>query len=282
VTSLYAALWIFLRGALLFLVLFFALIFFFQGRFIYFPAGPLAGTPADAGLLFEDIRFPATDGTLLSGWFVPVTPVEASRGTILFCHGNAGNMSHRLDSILIFHEMKLDVFIFDYRGYGTSAGRPTEEGTCQDAEGAWRYLAEKRGIPPEKIILFGRSLGASIAACLAGKTQPRGLIVESSFISIPDLAAEIYPCLPLNWVLRFRYPTRDCLRRVRCPVLVIHSREDEIIPFRHGKALYQAVGGPGHFLEITGGHNDGFVSSGSLYREGLRDFIFPLLDGRAS
>jgi len=271
--ALYPVLWFLLRGAALFLVLLIALVFFFQGKALFFPTRPMDGTPGDKGLSFEDVRFPAADGILLCGWFVPAAPERSSRGTILFCHGNAGNISHRIESLGIFHEMDLDVFIFDYRGYGGSEGKVTEEGTYRDAEGAWRYLTEKRAVPPERIILFGRSLGGAIAASLARKTNPGGLIVESSFISVPDLAANLYPWLPLRRILRFHYPAGEYLRQVRCPVLVVHSREDEIIPYRHGTALYETAAEPKSFLEIRGGHNDGFFLSGDVYRKGLKDFI---------
>ncbi|HNT57581.1 MAG TPA: alpha/beta hydrolase [Syntrophales bacterium] len=271
-----AVLWVFVRAALWVfvpLVFFFFILYLFQGRFVFFPTAAMEGSPADRGLSFEDIHFTAADGTPLSGWFVPGGREGPPQGTVLFCHGNAGNISHRVESILLFHEMDLDVFIFDYRGYGGSAGKPSEEGTTRDAEGAWRYLTERRSIPPERIVLFGRSLGGSVAACLAAKTAPAGLIVESAFTSIPDLAAHLYPYLPMRPILKLRFPTRNCLQRVSCPVLVIHSRDDEIIPFRHGKALYEAAAGPKRFLEIGGGHNDGFFLSENVYREGLKEFF---------
>ncbi|MEK7797018.1 MAG: alpha/beta hydrolase, partial [Pseudomonadota bacterium] len=193
--------------------------------------------------------------------------------TLLFCHGNAGNISHRLESIRQFHQLGLNVFIFDYRGYGESEGVPTEAGTYRDAEAARRYLVETRGLAPEHIVYFGRSLGAAIAAWLATQHPPRALIVESAFTSVPDFGAEIYPWLPVRLLARLRYPTQEYLRSVQAPVLVIHSRDDEIVSFRHAEKLYESANSPKELLEIRGGHNDGFLVSGAQYTRRLDDFL---------
>ena len=136
----------------------------FQSHLLYFPYRTLSQTPAAVGLAYEDVSFQAADGVVLSGWFVPS---QRARGVLLFCHGNAGNMSHRLDSLQIFHRLGLSTFIFDYRGYGRSEGQPTEQGTYLDAEAAWTYLVHTRQLAPTEIIVFGRSLGGAIAAWLA-------------------------------------------------------------------------------------------------------------------
>lgn len=246
------------------------LLYFYQDRLVYFPERVLAATPAQSGLAFESVRFTSVDGVGLSGWFIPA---PKARATLLFCHGNAGNISHRLESIRQFHQLGLNVFIFDYRGYGESAGSPTEAGTYHDAEAARRYLVETRGLAPERIIYFGRSLGAAIAAWLATQHPPRALIVESGFTSIPDLGAEIYPWMPVRWLARLQYPTREYLEAVNVPVLVVHSRDDEIVPFRHGESVYAAARAPKEFLEIRGGHNDGFLVSGAQYTRHLDAFL---------
>lgn len=242
----------------------------FQSHFIYFPQRAISETPHRRDLSYEAINFKAADGVNLSGWFIPA---ERPRGTILFCHGNAGNISHRLESIQIFHRLKLSTFIFDYRGYGESEGKPTEQGTYLDAEAAWRYLVEKRRVEPTDIIIFGRSLGGTVAAWLAQDHVPKALIMESTFTSVGEMARELYPYLPVKQLLRFDYNALDYLRKVNCPVLIVHSRDDEMVPFNHGRALFEVANEPKEFLEIIGSHNEGFLTSGRRYEEGLDSFI---------
>ena len=248
------------------------IIFFYisQSRYVYFPERTLVVDPSAVGLEFESIHFKTADGLGLFGWFVPC---DGARGAILFCHGNAGNISHRLESIQIFHRLGLDVFIFDYRGYGQSEGKPTEHGTYEDAEAAWQYLTEERQLPPEQVIVFGRSIGGAIASWLAQRHTPGALIVESSFTSLRDAASTLYPYLPIRLFLRFEYNTVDYLRGVSCPVLIVHSRDDEIMPFSHGIRLFEVASDPKDFLEIKGTHNEGFIMSGRHYEEGLNAFI---------
>ena len=245
-------------------------LFIFQSQYIYFPERTLSADPSSIGLHFESISFETADGVKLSGWFIPG---ESAKGVILFCHGNAGNISHRLESIQIFHQLGLDVFIFDYRGYGQSQGKPTEQGTYQDAEAAWRYLTEERQVLPSQIIVFGRSLGAAVASWLAQSHTPGALILESTFTSLPDIAATLYPYLPAKLLLRFEYNTAEYLGRVDCPVLIVHSHDDEIMPFSHGRQLFETASEPKKFLEISGTHNEGFITSGKHYGEGLNAFI---------
>jgi uncharacterized protein len=250
-----------------------ALIYFRQSSLIYYPnvAGRnLAATPQQIGLAFEDVELLTEDKLRLHGWFIPS---ENARGTLLFFHGNAGNISHRLDSIAIFNRMNLDVFIFDYRGYGQSQGRVSETGTYLDAEAAWSYLVETRGIDANKIIVFGRSLGASIAAWLASRHRPAALILESSFSSVPSMARRLYPFLPVEWLAKFSYDTRQYVGRIACPLLVVHSKNDEIIPYAEGRLVFDAAPANKQFLDIRGGHNDGFVVTGRVYSDGLKSFI---------
>ena len=241
-----------------------------QPHLLYFPHRSLTVTPSAIGLAYEAVSFQAADGVTLSGWFVPS---ERARGVLLFCHGNAGNMSHRLDSLQILHRLGLSTFIFDYRGYGQSEGTPTEQGTYLDAEAAWTYLVHTRQVAPTELIVFGRSLGGAIAAWLAHTHPPRALIIESTFSSLPELAAELYPYLPVKLLLRFDYNTVAYLRQVQRPVLIVHSREDEIIPVQHGQRLFAAASQPKTFLELYGTHNEGFLTSGSRYETGLESFL---------
>jgi fermentation-respiration switch protein FrsA (DUF1100 family) len=251
-------------------VAFASFLFIFQSSFIYYLERTLSADPGNIGLSFENVSFETTDGVKLSGWFVPY---DGARGVILFCHGNAGNISHRLDSIRIFHRLELDVFIFDYRGYSESEGKPSESGTYKDVEAAWQYLVEERQLIPNRIVVFGRSLGGAVAAWQARSHKPGALILESTFTSVPDLGAEVYPFLPVKLMSRFKYDTEGYLKGVNCPVLIVHSPDDEMMPYRHGQRLFESANEPKEFLEISGSHNEGFIISGKRYEEGLNAFI---------
>jgi fermentation-respiration switch protein FrsA (DUF1100 family) len=252
-----------------------AIVYFMQGRMLYLPDVPgraLTNTPTDIGLDYQDVSIETTDGVTLHGWFIPGHSSEV----LLFFHGNAGNISHRLASIKQFQDLGLSVLIVDYRGYGQSGGKTTEKGIYRDADAAWLYLSATRGIAASDIVIFGRSLGASVASRLAAKPRPLALVVESSFTSVPDIAQDLYPWLPARWLSRLRHATRDYVADVRCPILVIHSRDDEIIPFRHGEAIFAAANEPRTLLAIRGTHNDGFLYDARTYIEGLQTFLTEL------
>jgi uncharacterized protein len=262
-----------LRVAILLLLAYmgFALMLYaLQSRMLYFPTREIAATPADAGLPYEELRLTASDGVRLQAWHVPA---PEARGHVLFLHGNGGNLSHRLHSLRDFHEMGYSVLLLSYRGYGLSEGRPSEEGTYLDAAAAWSWLVDERGIAPQRIALFGRSLGGAVAAHQAARTTPGALILESTFTSVPDLASELYPFLPVRLIARFRYDTAALLPRIEAPLLVIHGRGDEIIPFAHGERLFDRARGTKEFLELEGGHNEGWVLTGERYRAAIRDFL---------
>lgn len=262
------------------------LLYIMQPRFLYSPLREVSYTPGDLELDFEDVVFKSDDGLRLNGWYIPVTSHRRertgdSRGadlptrktaktaefTILFCHGNGGNMMHRLDSINIFRNLGLNCFVFDYRGYGKSRGKPSEEGTYLDVAAAYRWLTEEKKIQPDKIIVFGRSLGGSIAAHLASKVKVGGLVVESTFTSYVDIGKKFYPYMPVRWFARFSYRTIDYIKKVSCPVMLIYSRNDEVVPFNFGLELYEAANEPKQFVEIFGSHNDGFLISGEIYKK---------------
>ncbi|MCK4250589.1 alpha/beta hydrolase [candidate division WOR-3 bacterium] len=254
------------------------ILFFTQSKYIYYPNYPsriIDNTPTVIGLEYEDISFKTVDNIILNGWFIPV---KNARGTLLFCHGNAGNISHRLESIQLFYQLKLNTFIFDYRGYGQSEGSPTEKGTYYDVEAAWKYLVQKKEKEPSEIIVFGRSLGGSIAAWLAHKHTPRTLIIESTFTSVPDLAANIYPYFPVRLLSRFKYNTTEYLKQVDCPILIMHSCDDEIVPLSHGRQLYKIAKEPKEFLEIMGTHNRRIIESKRRYENCLDSFISRYLE----
>jgi len=248
-------------------------LFLMQSRMIYYPHMPsrqLTANPADMGLEYESVSIITKDKITLHGWFVPASE---EKGVLLFFHGNAGNISHRLDSLKIFHDLGLSTLIIDYRGYGRSKGEISEQGTYFDAEAAWNYLTEIKNIPAQQIAVLGRSLGAAIAAYSASKQTPGVLILESAFTSVPDVAAGLYPILPVRFLSRFQYNTRKFLQSVNCPVLIIHSPDDDIIPFENGLQLYESARPPKQILEIQGSHNEGFLLSGKTYTEGIREFI---------
>ncbi|MDP1549225.1 MAG: alpha/beta hydrolase [Nitrosomonas sp.] len=246
------------------------LVYFGQPRLVYFPEKQLSITPEAIGLDYTSVNIATSDGETLHGWWMSVPD---AKGTVLFFHGNAGNISHRINYLEMFKRLGYNTLLFDYRGYGQSSGVPSESGTYLDAQAAWRYLTETRDIAPAQIVLFGESLGGAVAAWLAVQEKPGLLALASTFTSVPDLAAEIYPFLPVRWISRFDYDTRKSLQLVTCPVFIAHSPQDEIIPFEHGQQLFQAAPEPKQFLELEGGHNIGFIFMQPLWIKSLGAFM---------
>ena len=246
------------------------LIYLFQPRLVYIPHRDLVATPTEIGLAYQEVYFTTEDGVRLSGWLVPA---KGARSTVLFCHGNAGNISYLLEELRLFHRLGLNILVFDYRGYGHSEGNPSEQGTYLDVEAAWNFLVREQGSATDEIIVCGHSLGGPIAAWLARKHTPGALFLEAAFTSIPELGQELYPIFPARLLARFAYNTLVYVAEVNCPVLVVHSRDDELIPFTHGRRLFEAARQPKSFVEIRGGHNDGFAISEKIYRKGVEDFI---------
>ena len=181
-------------------------------------------------------------------------------------------MSHRLDTINILNGLRINVLIFDYRGYGASSGKPTEEGTYEDARTIYKWLIDNKS-DYGKVVVWGRSLGCAIAAKLAGEEEVSGLVLESGFTSITAMGQKFYPYMPVKWFSKFNYSTVDHLKNVKCPVLVVHSRDDEVVPFDLGNKLFEAAGEPKEFLEIIGGHNDGFLVSNNIYIDGVAGWL---------
>lgn len=245
-----------------------------QPRLVYYPGFPtreLVRTPAEAGLDYQDVRLQADDDTALHGWYVPGPGTEAP--VVLFLHGNAGNIGERLDTLRLLHDAGAATLIIDYRGYGRSEGRPDEAGTYRDADAAWRWLTRTRGLARGDIVVFGRSLGGPIAARLAARTRPAGLVLESTFTSLPDLAADHYPWMPTRLLTRYRYDTRAYLADVTCPVLVIHGRDDELVPFAHAERLAAVRPPVVELVALDGGHDGAFLVSGPFYRDTLAAFL---------
>jgi len=247
-----------------------------EQRYVYFPDRQLIATPAAVGLSYEEVRFEAADGTALHGWFLPGA---AGRPAVLFCHGNAGNISHRLESLGLLHGLGLSVFIFDYRGYGRSAGEPSEEGTYADARGALDWLRQ-RGWTPAQLVYFGESLGAAVALQLATEHPPAGLVLEAPFTSIAAMGRHHYPLLHflLGWLLDARYDNLAKIGRIVSPLLIIQGEADTIVPPAMARRLYDAAKTPKRLQLIPGGdHNDLLFSGRELYPEAWREFLDHLL-----
>jgi len=234
-----------------------------QSNLVYMPSQELIDTPATIGLKFDDVQLTTKDSVNLDSWFVPAKDNDQiGKGVILFCHGNGGNIGNRVSYLPIFKDLGLATFLFDYRGYGKSEGKPSEEGTYSDVEAAWQYLTQEKQIPPQKIIIYGESLGGAIASYLAQKISQQdsknsagGLILASTFTSISDRAAELYPFMPIRFLSRFSYNSIDRLPIIKIPILVIHSIDDEIIPFHHGDRNFQVANQPKKLVTLRGDHN---------------------------
>jgi fermentation-respiration switch protein FrsA (DUF1100 family) len=245
-----------LTGALLlflFLILFILFLKYYEKKGIYFPAKNIDLTPEDIGLEYKDVFFLSSDGTELNGWFVQA---DESGLTLLFCHGNAGNISHRIELIDMFHKLGLNVFIFDYRGYGRSQGSPSEDGLHSDAYAAYNYLIDDQDIDEGSIVVYGKSLGANVSVELCSKVRPAALISESAFTSALDMGKKLFPFLPIKWLITVKYDAISKIKSITVPKLFIHSEDDEIIPFQHGKRLFEAAPEPKEFYPMRGGHND--------------------------
>ena len=245
-------------------------------RFIFFPEKELWGTPAHWGLTFDDVHFEASDGVRLHGWFVP----GEGEVTWIWFHGNGGNIGHRLENLVLLRSgLGVNLFLFDYRGYGRSQGRPSEKGTYRDATAALDYVLSRRDVNPDRIIYFGRSLGAAVAVWLAALRRPHGLILESPFASVGDMAKWAFPHLPLYLLVRRKYDSLSQIGKVSCPLLVLHGDLDEVVPISQGRKLYEAATGPKSFYVIEGAaHNDTYIAGGEPYFQALGDFIKSLGD----
>ena len=240
--------------------------------FIYFPSREIEATPGDVGLDFEDVRFKASDGVTLHGWFV----AGEGDATLVWFHGNGGNIGHRVGNIReLVERLQISIFIFDYRGYGRSEGSTYEEGSYLDAESAITYVRSRGDVDPEKTIYFGRSLGCAVAAEMAIKYPPRALICESGFTSVRAMTKSVYPFLPgLQLLVTTKYDTLSKIAWVDVPVMILHGDRDEIVPFSMSRELFDAAKGPKRFYTIEGaGHNDTYYVGGPDYFEALREFV---------
>ncbi len=245
-----------------------------QPAMIFFPTRSLDASPSHWGLEYEEVTLISGDGVRLHGWYLPQSGSHSGSGrTLLFLHGNGGNIAHRGDSLRLFHQLGLNVLIIDYRGYGQSEGTPDEAGMYRDARAAWRHLIEQRGARARDIVIFGRSLGGTVAARLASEVQPAGLIIESSFSSARDVARTVFPLLSHLTYLRYDFDAAAAIKQVHSPVLMMHSPEDEVIPYALGERLYRAANEPKYFHRLKGDHNTGFLQSQPAYEQVIQRFL---------
>lgn len=245
-----------------------------ENSMIYFPSKYPEGiwNPEDYGVTVEDVYFKTEDGLKLHGWFVPS---KENKITMIWFHGNAGNLSGRLENIKYLMELNINVFIFDYRSYGRSEGSLPDEKTIYiDSRAAYQFLLQKKNILKENLIFFGRSLGGAMAVEMAQEFGCAGLIIESSFPSAKDMARRMFPFLPVQYIMKTKFDSGRKIKNIDCKKLFIHGNRDTIVPFELGKKLFDAAPGPKTFYEIEGAdHNDTYVVGGSRYFEVINDFI---------
>lgn len=271
-----AMLWTVARMALLVYVGFGVLLFLVQG-YLIFPGGSSVHTTPDAsGWNYEDVYVTPEEGETTHGWYIETPAEESARGVILFSTGNGAAIADRMFSIRQFVDLGFDVLIYGYGGFSHSSGRPSERRTYADVQAMWDYLTGERAIAPERIALFGRSLGSGVAVELATREEPRAVILESAFLSIPAVGRTMFPIFPVDLLVRHRFDNEAKIDAVTMPKLFIHSPGDEIIPYEQGRRLYEKAPEPKQFLEIEGGHNDGFIISTRDYEAGLANFLHPL------
>lgn len=276
-------------GAIVVLVLVVMVYFWLiQDRMVFAPSSEYTVTPDEAGLAYESVTLRHEDGPSIVAWYFPVgqplarNQPEPDSPIVLFFHGNAGNNSHRLETVEFLLGLGASVLVVDYRGYGQSEGSPSEKGVYADARLAWDWLTEHREIASDQIVIMGRSLGGAVAVDLAADVRARALIVESSFTSAVDMGREILPFLPVRLLARYSFDSARKIPKVRYPVLVAHSPQDEMIPYWMGQKLYELASEPKAFVELSGGHNDRTYFESPEYLESMREALAGRLTGSAT
>ena len=244
-----------------------------QDRFMYFPGPPVGPPPDVPGLLLREEWIGTPDGQRLHAWTVRPEDAGERIPAVLFCHGNAGTIADRQPTAEAFAAMGYEVLLFDYRGYGGSSGKPSEEGTYVDALAAYDRLAGDPGVDAKRIVVFGESLGGAVAIELAGRRKVSAVVVESTFTSMPDIGASVYPWIPVRLLARARYDSIGKIGSLGVPVLVLHSPDDDLIPFEHGKRLFEAAREPKQFLATSGRHNDWGFLQRAEWKSLVREFL---------
>jgi hypothetical protein len=248
-----------------------------ESRLVYAP-GERRLEPPPPALAAERVRIPSTDGVALVAWIIRAAPADSASRWLLICHGNAGNLSNagRPAHYAGLRALGLNLLAFDYRGYGESDGEPTERGLYDDAAAAYRYLRDVLQVPPGRIVLFGHSLGSAVAVDLATREPAAGIVLDGALASVLGRAQEVYPYLPVRWIARSRYASIEKIGRVRMPKLFLHARADEVIPFAHGRRLYESATEPKTFVALRGGHGDAFDVDSATYFGAIRAFLASL------
>jgi fermentation-respiration switch protein FrsA (DUF1100 family) len=242
----------------------------FQDKLIFFPGSQPNTTPSSVGLGFEPVTLTAADGVQLQAWWIPAAN---SARTLLVCHGNAGSIEQRLDLARLFHGFGWSTLLFDYRGYGSSSGSPSVAGVALDADAAYDWIAARQaGVP---IVAWGESLGGGVAAGLSTRRAVDVLVLESAFTGIGDLGRSAYPFLPVRWLLKAELDTRAEVARTNAAVFVLHGRQDEVVPFAHAQANFEATHGRKELCEFHGGHNDRAWAVDPKVLDRLRKFVAP-------
>jgi uncharacterized protein len=249
-----------------------------ESRMLYVPGGSrtLLDPPPELDLGVRRVTVTASDGLRLVSWAMPVD--EGSGYWLLICHGNGGNISEagRPYHYAGLRALGLSLFAFDYRGYGESEGAPSEDGLYRDADAAYRYLRDTLGVPPERIVLFGHSLGSAVAVELAGRVPAAGLILDGALTSVVDRAQELFPYAPVRWIAASRYPSIERVGELTLPKLFLHARGDEVIPIAHGRRLFEAAAPPKRFVELRGTHGDAFDVDSAAYFGAIGRFVAEL------
>jgi fermentation-respiration switch protein FrsA (DUF1100 family) len=262
------------------------ILFTIQDKMVFVPFSAVEHTPAELDLEFEELELQTRDGERIHGWFVDT---ENSRGTVVYCHGNGGNIGGRMAIISAMAERGFDLLIFDYRGYGKSTGTPSEEGIYLDLATVWEHLTVERGIDPSSIVIWGRSLGGAMAIYMAteladldGERAPAAVVLEATFTSLPDTAAEEYWMFPVQLLVRTKLPSLERIPKLRAPLLHAHSPTDTLIPYAHGQKLHEAASSEHkRFVDLSGNHNDNHLSK-PRYGPQVAEFFDEVLPRPAS
>ena len=256
-----------------------ALVFYARQETLFFkPRRELRATPADVGLAYEDLTIATADGISIGAWWL-AGPSSSARDlpglpfTLLYLHGANTNLGDRVDALRHWHDLGFEILAVDYRGYGRSRGRPSEDGLCRDAFAAWEQLTDGRGVPPGRIVIAAESMGVSLALILAASRRPAGLVLEGGFTRAADVAARRYPWLPVRQLIRLRFAAEDSIAAVRSPKLLVHSVDDAVVPISLGRRLQRRAAPPCDFLKIRGGHARAHAEGGPRYADGLRRWI---------
>ena len=255
-----------------------------EKRFVFFPESEVNGTPAQVGLRYEDVYLTAPDGLKLHGWFLPAPAdvIGPETQTWLWFHGNGGNVSTRVGQLERAHRLLgVHQFIFDYRGYGRSEGKPSEQGTYLDARAALLHLIRRDDVNPDRIVYFGHSLGAAVAIELAAVQPPAGMALIAPFSSIKDMAKLVLPLPMAGWVVRNHYNSVSLIPRVHAPLVILHGELDEIVPHSQGLKLYEAANQPKRFVTLPdAAHNNAHHVAADVMAVALLEFRDELAAGK--